>query len=116
MNSFIERWAAGIEDGDLMEIVEQYTETASLLATVEDTPLFGRSQIFDYFLELMKRKDLACIFQEIEEVYPNVWIGLYSFEWDDGELPGRFTFVVSEDGIEHHHSSALPSTRGEANG
>ncbi len=106
----LKSWAWALQSGDANQIIEQYAPDAVLLGTLSDRIKTGRADIKTYFDKLVKKSNLHVSFQEVQEVKPNVWAGKYTFHWDGGNLPSRFTFIVGSNGIKHHHSSALPKT------
>lgn len=104
----IKRWAEAIDARDARAITELYAPNANLLATLDDTPLHGLDDIKPYFINLVKKPGLHVTFQELHKIRPDIWSGLYTFKWNGGSLPARFTFVLGKNGIQHHHSSAMP--------
>ena len=101
-------WADSLSTRDPDRIVAHYAPDALLLATLDRKPLVGRAQIKTYFNELVKKRGLGVSFGQTREVRPGIWAGLYTFVWDGGSLPARFTIVVGPRGIQHQHSCSLP--------
>tara|TARA_B100001109_G_C18533022_1_gene321501 strand:+ start:107 stop:469 length:363 start_codon:yes stop_codon:yes gene_type:complete len=104
----VEIWAGALNGGNPIIITQAYAPDAYLLPTLDARPLKGRAQILPYFQKLTQKSGLHVEFQHLERINPITWAGLYTFKWHGGQLPARFTFVASNRGIEHHHSSAMP--------
>ena len=107
-NNLLNVWGDALASRDTDRILSLYAPGALLLATLEDRPLVGPEEIRPYFVNLFKKPGLRCTFQRAFRIRPGVLAGLYTFKWDGGALPARFTFVFGPEGIEHHHSSELP--------
>lgn len=102
-------WADALQSRDPHDITDMYGEDAVLLATLEGQPLEGPQQIFPYFANLVKKDGLRVRWiGGPEEVAEGTFVGLYRFEWNGGAVEARYTFVVDNGEIVHHHSSEMP--------
>lgn len=102
-------WAAALASRDPARVSALYAPDALLFSTLDAAPKAGRQAIQGYFKDLISnRPGLTCSFKRVFRVSPGVMAGLYVFRWNGGELPARFTFVLSNGKILHHHSSAIP--------
>jgi hypothetical protein len=101
-------WGSALAARDPGLIASLYARKSILLSTLDPVPKLGRHAITGYFADLVKRRGLHVVFQQVWSVGNGVYTGLYRFTWKDGDLPARFTFVVGPEGITHHHSSQLP--------
>ena len=102
-------WANALKSGDPNNVTDLYGEDALLLATLEAKPLEGPEQIFPYFVNLAKKDGLHVLWvDEPQEVADGVFAGLYNFVWNGGSVEARYTFVVEDGEIIHHHSSEMP--------
>lgn len=102
-------WAAALASRDPSRVTALYAKDALLFSTLDAAPKAGQQAILGYFKSLIGGKSgLTCSFKRVFRVSPGVMAGLYVFRWSSGELPARFTFVLSNGKILHHHSSAMP--------
>jgi hypothetical protein len=114
-----EEWTKRLNAHQPVKISELYGDSFILYATFS-TKIDKPEALVNYFVTLMKKKDLKVVFNE-----QNIRIhgsgavdsGLYTFSFTDEqgkkvEVPARYTFVYELTGqgwqIVDHHSSVLP--------
>lgn len=109
-------WVNSISERNPSKQTSFYAKDAILLATYEPI-LIGQKAIYNYFVELLSKKDIKC---SIRDNYSIINMGMviasglytFSFKDDNNELviiPARYTFVINKDRIIDHHSSVEPS-------
>jgi uncharacterized protein (TIGR02246 family) len=113
-----ERWNEALKSGDAQRISQCYTDDAVLLPTFSNVPRFSRSEIQDYFEQLLQKKLLSKVNQRYVKLGCNMITdaGVYTFHVINAgkteHVLARYTFVyVNRDGewlIAHHHSSLMP--------
>jgi|GEM_PF-621071 len=124
----LETWAAALRSRSVPRIIALYTPDALLLATAEERPLIGPTQISTYFERLMSYEALDVTFQEelqrLTTGRATLISGLYTFSWIDPTTnaavvtPARYTYAVRNTApgvrarISLHHSSSLPGGAG----
>jgi uncharacterized protein (TIGR02246 family) len=115
----LKQWEITVESGTLQDIMKLYDKNAIMISTFAQTPLTSRSQLEDYFRQVIENPDIDV---KIEESHPRVFgdmavnSGRYTLSYtQDGEpvsIPARFSFVyVLRKGqwvIVDHHSSRMP--------
>jgi hypothetical protein len=122
------RWLDAVSTGVVANITQLYAPDAVLLPTVAVDIRTSREAVERYFVLLMQRPGIHVTTWGEEHVQlvgeppqdghqlPRsgtlVISGNYSFVWDEGDLPSRYTFVweVVNDRVQilTHHSSAVP--------
>jgi hypothetical protein len=114
--NIVQNWANSIANRNAKTQTSFYSKDALLLATYEPI-LIGQQEIYNYFLDLLSKKNIRCVIREnysINNLEMIVASGLYtfSFEDDDNEtinIPARYTFVIQRNKIIDHHSSEEPT-------
>jgi hypothetical protein len=114
--NIVQSWANSIANRNAKTQTSFYSKDALLLATYEPI-LIGQEEIYNYFIDLLSKKNIRCIIREnysINNLEMIVASGLYtfSFEDDDNEtinIPARYTFIIYRNRIIDHHSSEEPT-------
>ena len=114
----VQQWVESISARDPRRMTAFYSQNALLLATYESL-LVGRTEIYNYFVKFLDKKDLAC---KIIENYTQIDMardtmvasGLYIFSFVDDKgiaqkVNARYTYVICGNRIMTHHSSEDPS-------
>jgi hypothetical protein len=105
----LRQWQHALRSGNPKAVTSIYAPNALLLPTLDARVLKGRRAILPYFVKLSKKPGLHVQWHgKPTRVGPNAVAGLYRFVWDDGSLNARYTFIVKDGKIIHHHSSAMP--------
>ena len=118
LNPLTSKWLEAVGTGSPAAVTNLYAASAVLLPTVSPRILVGHLAIEGYFVDLMKKPGITVTTWGIEHVQRIVGglsiSGNYSFTWNQGNIPARYTFVwaVSDNraSILTHHSSAIPRT------
>jgi uncharacterized membrane protein YqiK len=120
IHAALHEWTEALGNGhDETAVAALYEKDATLLATLDPTPLETPAEIAGYFHKLTRNPELkATVQSEKIDLFGDAAVasGLYTFSYrKDGrlvELPARYTFVYRKTphgwAIVRHHSSALP--------
>ena len=113
-----DKWNQALLAGDPRSVAACYAEDAILLPTLSRQVRRNRSEIEDYFTEVLKSKPRAWIDEHHVRVFGDIALnsGVYSLvlqaDADQKQIQARFTFVYrrTDDGwiIIDHHSSLIP--------
>ena len=121
LHSLTTRWLTAVSTGEPATVTSLYGPNAVLLPTLATDIRTSPEGIEQYFARLMQKPGIHVTTWGEEHVQllgplPRsgtlVISGNYSFVWDEGDLPSRYTFVwemLSDDPkILTHHSSVVP--------
>jgi len=114
--ALFDRWNASLATLDPALVADNYTESAVLLATVENDPRLTREERIAYFTDFLQLRPQGVIDSRTIKIHCNkaVDAGVYTFTFGDGtRVQARFTYTYEWNGrdwkISHHHSSAMPN-------
>jgi len=121
LHPLTERWLAAVSTGEPATVTSLYAPNAVLLPTLAADIRTSHEAIERYFVPLMQKPGIHVTTWGEERVQrldsPSqegslVISGNYSFVWDEGDLPSRYTFVWDvvngRAQILTHHSSVVP--------
>lgn len=100
----LSKWAILLNNNNLSELVNLYTNESSLISTFEgifDNDIVG---IQNYFTKLLKKNTKVIIISHYTKQLPNNTLleyGIYQF----GTIQARYSMLSTETHILHHHSS-----------
>ena len=105
-NADMDPWLQAVSKYDLEGVLSQYASDAVLLPTVISrickTPEERRSY-FKTFLSTLQQEETTPVILWHTRISSDVHAGLYRF----GHILARFTFVMQDGLIVHHHSSSV---------
>ncbi len=117
----LDNWVEYVNSGKIKELLELYSEQATLIPTFSPNIVQGKAGLQNYFKTLSSNESLKVVLSTKENscvsINENCFIlgGNYSFQFKKhGELltfPSRYTFIIDynqNEQILHHHSSLLP--------
>ena len=104
-SSPIDAWCAAVAARDLEAVLAQYDEAALLLPTQSARVCWTPEERRAYFAAFLADLPGAPEVLWRQMLGPDVCVGLYRF---GPKLVARFTLVLQDGKIVHHHSSAAP--------
>ena len=116
--SLVDRWATTVNCGELKEVLDLYSPTASFFPTFLEE-LNSQSGREEYFRNLKNKEEFRVDInsEKIQFMTKSIHLsyGTYTFFYREKNLlikyPSRYTFIydISRDKpIVHHHSSVVP--------
>ncbi len=129
LHPLTEKWLAAVSTGVPATVTSLYDLNAVLLPTIAADIRTSHEGIEQYFIQLMQKPGIHVTtwgeehvqFVGVDTQGPEqlprsgtlVISGNYSFVWDEGDLPSRYTFVwdvlCDDPKILTHHSSVVPT-------
>ena len=116
--NFVSKWAKTVIDGELNEVLDLYSPTASFFPTFL-RELGSQKSREEYFRGLKNKNELRVDVdnEKINSITKNIRLswGIYTFSFKEDDrlvkYPSRYTFIYDTDKrnpILHHHSSVIP--------
>lgn len=120
ISDLVLQWMAAVASAAPQRVVDLYLPDAVLVPTLAKTPILSQEGRLEYFMNLLKRKNIHVEMLEIHtKDFGDIATasGIYAFSCENQHrekmhVPARFTFVflkkLNEWRITEHHSSFIP--------
>ena len=114
MSKVLNLWVKNIRNGNIKNVVDLYSQkNLTFLPTLNNKIIFKKDDVNNYFQKLLTNNvndvDIVDVVDTKLNDDQTLLCGNYNFSTVNGNLLNcRYSFIIEDDKIIHHHSSMIP--------